>query len=134
MEGTRSGRNSKQKRQGYNRQNRSYDIRNQEKEESNYKKSLFTLQIIICIGLFTIALLFKSIDSPFTNDLKAKVKTAISENVPIEELYNKTIGRLSSLLNSDNSEQVEESEAPTSEDLKKKTESQTPKLVPTLED
>lgn len=139
MENTNSEKLTRVKRTDYSRlHNRNYTsrYRNKDDEEKTYKKKIFILQLSICIGLFTGALLIRAIDIPFTEDLRQKFKAVISENVAIEEIYDIVIQKLEDFnikINS-NSETVEsspDSSLEEDEDLKKNSE--IPKLTPSTE-
>lgn len=132
MENTRIERETRVKRSPIKSGSKNYRSRygSRETEENDYKKSLFTLRVVICIGILTSALLIKEINSPFTNNITAKIKIALSENTSISELYNKVSEKISDLsFFKDNSEDNEETTS--QEDTKKKSTSK--KLVPTLE-
>lgn len=122
MNSTRSERALRAKNVNYSRGG--YTNRNQNNNDENiYKKAIFMLQIMICLGLFTGALLIRAVDTTFTNDVKEKITQALSENLPISELYNKAIEKIEN-----NKSEVNE------EETKKKSETPTEKLVPTLEE
>jgi len=129
MENTRTQKETRVKKNSNSYGTRNYRSR-YEDEENDYKKSIFTLRIIICIGIITSALLIKEIDSPLTNNISNKIKTALSENVSINELYEKVSEKISAIkfLNDDEDSQ---SEYDIQEDTKKNSNSK--KLVPTIE-
>lgn len=121
MNSTRSERALRAKSVNYSRGG--YTNRNQDNNNENvYKKAIFMLQIMICLGLFTGALLIRAVDTTFTNDVKEKITKALSENIPISELYNKAV------------EKIENNKSELDEEIKKKSEIPTEKLVPTLEE
>lgn len=122
MEGTRSGRTRKT----------SYS-RRKDTEQINYKKSIILLQIMICIGIFTAVLLIKTIDSSVTDEIKTKIKTILSENMSIENLYNSVTQKLETINLTNEQKSISdqpdlESQAET--DSSKKNDNQQ-KLVPT---
>lgn len=134
MENTRIERETRVKRNSIKSGSKNYRSRygSREAEENDYKKSLFTLRIVICIGILTSALLIKEINNPFTNNITAKIKIALSENTSISEIYNKVSEKISDLsFFKDNSEDNEETTSDNQENTKKKSTSK--KLVPTLE-
>lgn len=122
MNNTRSERALRARNADYSRGG--YTNRNQDNNNENvYKKAIFMLQIMICIGLFTGALLIRAVDTSFANDIKQKITKALSENIPISELYNKAVEKIGN-----SEDEIGE------EETKKKLEIQTEKLVPTLEE
>lgn len=93
MNNTRSERALRARNADYSRGG--YTNRNQDNNNENvYKKAIFMLQIMICIGLFTGALLIRAVDTSFANDIKQKITKALSENIPISELYNKAVEKI----------------------------------------
>ncbi len=126
MDNTRREKISRARNSGYIKntsKNYNHNHKREDKEENPYKKSIFTLQLIICVGLFTSVLLVRTIDTPFTNDIKEKLKDVLSENVAISKLYDKAVDKIESVKVKQPSTEEETTE--------KKLEPE--KLVPTLE-
>lgn len=122
MESTRSGRTRKT----------SYS-RRKDTEQINYKKSIILLQIMICIGIFTAVLLIKTIDSSVTDEIKTKIKTILSENMSIENLYNSVTQKLETINLTNEQKSISDQpdlESQTETDSSKKNDNQQ-KLVPT---
>lgn len=122
MESTRSGRTRKT----------SYS-RRKDTEQINYKKSIILLQIMICIGIFTAVLLIKTIDSSVTDEIKTKIKTILSENMSIENLYNSVTQKLETINLTNEQKSISDQpdlELQTETDSSKKNDNQQ-KLVPT---
>lgn len=131
MENTRMQRETRVKRNNNSYGTRNYRRYARENEEDDYKKSIFTLRIVICIGILTSALLIKEIDSPFTNNISTKIKAALSENISINELYEKVSEKISAIKFLDDNETDKQQENNVQDDIKKNSNSK--KLVPTVQ-
>lgn len=131
MENTRIER-AERARNTTNTRTRNYSSRDRNSNDNSYKKAIFVLQIMICVGLFTGALLIRTINNSFTGDIREKIKSALSENVSISELYNKATNKIKDVIAIKATKDATNQK--TEEETKKKSETPTEKLVPTLED
>lgn len=130
MESTRSEELMKSRNYRYSKLGRKNYNRRSVKEDSAYSKSILTLKLLLCVGIFTAALLIRVVDVSFTNDIRQKIKSSMATNISISEIYKNSTDKIKSMfIKEDAGEQLQEE----SSETEKKLEETTKKLVPTLE-
>jgi len=132
MEGTKSEELTRVRSSKYSKTGRKSYNRSKGNEDNTYKKAIITLKILICIGFFTVALLIRVVNVSFTNDMRGHIKSSLSSNISISEIYKSSIDKVKSIftINNNISDGIGEEKAET----EKKLEETTKKLVPTLEE